>query len=127
MSQITEKNERLIKGNEIISDKRDEDRPDRLSTRSGTVYGSLARKSDGSIAAEEFPNNDIIKYFIGLHDEEDDDSQDDFEYDYYQYDLIPWLKCRKQVIYFSLFLYFIHEHSYLPMNIYRIYLKKNLS
>ena len=73
MSQITEKNERLIKGNEIISDKRDEDRPDRLSTRSGTVYGSLARKSDASIAAEEFPNNDIIKYFIGLHDEEDDD------------------------------------------------------
>ena len=142
MSQMTKKNERLIKGildevfqerrlrspqcKEIERYRRDEDRSDRSSTRSGTVYGSLARKSDASIAAREFPNNDMIKFFIGLHDKEDDDSQDDSEYDYYQYDLIPWLNGRKQVIYFSLFL-IVYDHSYLPINIYRIYLKKSLT
>ena len=145
MSQMTKKNERLIKGildevfqerrlrspqcKEIERYRRDEDRSDRSSTRSGTVYGSLARKSDASMArksdaAKEFSNKDMIKYLIGLQDKEDDDSQEDLEYDY-QYDLSPSPNRRKQVIYFSLILYFIHEHSYLPMHIYRIYLKKN--
>ena len=111
---MTKENERLIKGildevfqerrlrspksNEIERYRRDEDRSDRSSTRSGTVYRSLAKKSDSSLAAKEFSKKDMIKYLISLQDKDDDNEEDDFEYDY-QYDLSPLPNRRKQVIY----------------------------